>query len=102
MALSAWCSVNGEVLHAAYRRLLGACLVQNATCDAYNLVLVRSYMMLVPRSRAVCGPASLNALGYAGTLLVRSQEELAFVREHGPMRILQYCGIPWKPIPGVA
>ena len=92
--------MDGAQLHAVYRRLLDACLVQNATCDAYNLLLMRSYMMLVPRSRPSCGPAAINALGFAGSLLVRSQEELDFVHEHGPMRILEYCGIPWKAIPG--
>lgn len=33
----------------------------------------------------------------AGTALVRSEEELRFVRETGPTRVLAQAGIPWSP-----
>ena len=59
----------------------------------YNLLVTRSWMLLVPRSRESFRGVSVNALGFAGSLLVKNQRELRLVREVGPMTILSEVGI---------
>lgn len=61
----------------------------------YNVVLTSDYMTVVPRSKERCGPVSVNSMGYAGSLFVRSQAELDYIKEQGPMRILAEVGLPW-------
>ncbi|GLI69421.1 hypothetical protein VaNZ11_014030, partial [Volvox africanus] len=62
---------------------------------SYNVLLTRSWMMLVPRSAERCGPLALNSLAFAGTMLVRSDDELDYVRQTGPVEILRRIGEPW-------
>ena len=59
----------------------------------YNLLLTHDWMLAVPRSREYHGRISINAIGYAGGLLVRDEVELEQVREVGPMEILRRVGI---------
>jgi sulfate adenylyltransferase (ADP) / ATP adenylyltransferase len=54
----------------------------------YNLLLTRDWMLLVPRSRECFGTISVNALGFAGSMFVRNDEQLQAVRQAGPMRLL--------------
>jgi ATP adenylyltransferase len=54
----------------------------------YNLLLTRRWMLVVPRSHEHAGTISINALGFAGSLFVRNAEELAFLREIGPLTAL--------------
>jgi ATP adenylyltransferase len=55
----------------------------------YNLLVTRRWMLAVPRSREKFGSISVNALGFAGSLFVRDDAEMARLREVGPMRVLQ-------------
>jgi sulfate adenylyltransferase (ADP) / ATP adenylyltransferase len=55
----------------------------------YNLLVTRRWMLAVPRSRERFGTISINALGFAGSLFVRDEEELQDLREAGPMRALR-------------
>ena len=55
----------------------------------YNLLFTRHWVLLVPRSRECFSTISVNALGFAGSLLVRNQEELQELRAAGPMVALQ-------------
>jgi ATP adenylyltransferase/5',5'''-P-1,P-4-tetraphosphate phosphorylase II len=36
----------------------------------------------------------VNALGFAGSLLVRDEKELSFVREKGPITVLRNVTVP--------
>ncbi len=58
----------------------------------YNLLVTRDWMMVVARSEEFFEGLSVNAIGYAGGLLVRNDRELARVREVGPLRIVASCG----------
>lgn len=60
----------------------------------YNLLLTRTWMMVVPRERECFGPVSVNALGFAGALLVRNDEELALLTARGPLEVLRHVGLP--------
>ncbi len=51
-------------------------------------------MLLLPRTRGFFRAIEVNALGFAGTLLVRDPEQLDFVRSEGPMTLLQSVAFP--------
>lgn len=55
----------------------------------YNLLVTRSWMLLVPRSAEFYGGISVNAIGFAGGLLVRNKAQLGLIREVGPMTVLR-------------
>ncbi len=58
----------------------------------YNLLVTRRWMLLVPRRREGWQGCSINALGFAGSLLARDGAELERIRRAGPMRLLGYAG----------
>ena len=62
---------------------------------SFNLLLTRRVAVVVPRRSGRFGFCSPNAVAFAGSMLARSEEELRFVREKGPMAILAECGFPW-------
>ncbi|CAL8462928.1 g2462 [Coccomyxa elongata] len=68
----------------------------DAPVESYNMVLTSSFMMLVPRSREIYGPVAVNSMGFAGSMLVRSKEELDFLRAESPMQVLAAVGVPWS------
>ena len=47
----------------------------------YNLLVTRRWMLRVPRSRERFGTISINALGFAGSLFVRDEEEMQDLRD---------------------
>jgi ATP adenylyltransferase len=55
----------------------------------YNLLVTRSWMLLVPRSREFWRRVSINALGFAGSLLVRDRTELGELIAAGPVNVLR-------------
>ena len=70
---------------------------------SYNVLFTSSWAAVVPRtSERCCAEASptgcagvaLNALGFAGTVLVRSQTELAHIQRVGVAQMLQQTGVP--------
>eukprot|EP00898_Chlorokybus_atmophyticus_P003523 jgi/Chlat1/4171/Chrsp27S04271 len=96
-------SVTGELLRETYARLYRESFnMQPAAPEegqedhvpSFNLLLTTRWMMLVPRSRDFDGPISVNALGFAGTFFVRSEDELEHVLSKGPMSILRNVGLP--------
>eukprot|EP00197_Chlamydomonas_leiostraca_P002297 CAMPEP_0202857802 /NCGR_PEP_ID=MMETSP1391-20130828/601_1 /ASSEMBLY_ACC=CAM_ASM_000867 /TAXON_ID=1034604 /ORGANISM="Chlamydomonas leiostraca, Strain SAG 11-49" /LENGTH=312 /DNA_ID=CAMNT_0049536653 /DNA_START=76 /DNA_END=1014 /DNA_ORIENTATION=- len=62
---------------------------------SYNALLTRTAIMLCPRRAESSGPCAINSLGFAGTILVKSGEEAAYVRQAGPSAILAAVGQPW-------
>jgi len=82
-----------------YRHLLGAVGLPTApdlqpTC-LYNLLLTREWLFVVPRIQEKAAGISVNAVGFAGGLLVRTEEQLTSIREHGPLAILTAVAAPW-------
>jgi ATP adenylyltransferase len=59
----------------------------------YNLLFTREWILLVPRSAEFVEGVAVNALGFAGTLFVRNEEQRQLIRRLGPMTILQRAGI---------
>ena len=62
---------------------------------SYNLLLTRRVALAVPRSAAAAGVVSVNAVGYAGGLLVRSEGEAAAGEGGGAMGVRAACGVAW-------
>jgi ATP adenylyltransferase len=60
----------------------------------YNLLLTDAWMLLVPRTRELYAGISINALGFAGALLVRNQAQMTLLRRVGPLEVLSQVGEP--------
>jgi ATP adenylyltransferase len=56
---------------------------------AYNLVATRDWMLFVPRRQGRFESISVNGLGFAGAFLAKDDEELARLRDVGPMTVLR-------------
>ena len=89
-----------EQLHRLYHDMLDASGLLGVAAGGrirqsapYNLLLSRDWMLLVPRSRECFDGISVNALGFAGSLFVRNDEQLQAVRRAGPMAVLQAVAI---------
>lgn len=87
---------SGASLHASYRKLLRAAgLSVDPTVGShmptapYNLLVTRKWILLVPRSQECFEGISINALCFAGMLLVRNEQQLATLRRFGPVTALQ-------------
>jgi ATP adenylyltransferase len=75
--------------HSAYRQLLEAQgWSQVSATTAYNLLMTRDWMMLVPRRAEFYQDISLNALAFAGALLVRDDPQRERLMAAGPMQAL--------------
>lgn len=59
----------------------------------YNMLMTRRLMMIVPRSNEHAHGISINALGFAGSLLVRNDEQLEKLKTVGPMRALEQVSV---------
>ncbi|MFW5741039.1 MAG: phosphorylase, partial [Myxococcota bacterium] len=85
--------------HARYLALLSAVgmWVEPGMKDQpgpYNLLVTREWMMLVPRLEECFEDISINAIGYAGGLLVRDDAQLRRIQQVGPLRVIHACGVP--------
>ena len=81
-----------EALLTTYRHLLdslGADRSAPAADFPYNLLATRRWMMVVSRRQEHYQSIPVNSLGFAGSLLVKNQEQLALLKTLGPMTILQ-------------
>jgi ATP adenylyltransferase len=55
----------------------------------YNLLVMSAGLLLVPRSREFVEGISVNALGFAGSLFVRDEEQMRVIESLGPMNLLR-------------
>jgi ATP adenylyltransferase len=60
---------------------------------AYNLLITRKWMFLVPREQESFKSISINSLGFAGALLVKNEKRRQILLKHKPMNILQKVAI---------
>jgi ATP adenylyltransferase len=75
-------------LEALYREMLRQTGVEPGRTP-YNLLATRRLLCVVPRSRPEWQGIAVNALGYAGALLVPDAPALARVRAAGPLACLR-------------
>jgi ATP adenylyltransferase len=72
-----------DAMHGIYRELIA-----QSPAAPYNLLATRRWMLVVPRRQERYESISVNALGFAGSLYVRTSAELELVRRAGPMNVL--------------
>jgi ATP adenylyltransferase len=82
----------GAALAALYREMARAFACEQSG-RPYNLLLTREWMLFVPRARESWQGVAVNALGFAGTLLLRDADSLERVRAAGPMAVLSHVGV---------
>ncbi len=68
---------------------LGADRCATAAAFPYNLLATRRWMMVVSRRQEHYQSIPVNSLGFAGSLLVKSHDQLTLLKTLGPMTILQ-------------
>ncbi|MFL5346015.1 MAG: DUF4922 domain-containing protein [Hyalangium sp.] len=74
--------------HALYGELLRAVGCEKPGTP-YNFLATRQWTLVVPRTQEAFESISLNALAFAGSLLVKNREQLERVRAVGPMTLLR-------------
>jgi ATP adenylyltransferase len=97
-----------RLTHQLYDRLLAHVGLTSTSSEPerptapYNLLITRRWMMLVPRSREAFHDISINALGFAGALLVKDRQQYEILKQHGPLSALQHVSqpAPDKATPG--
>jgi len=55
----------------------------------YNLLFTGEWMLLVPRSEEFFESISINALGFAGALLVKNERQMQLLKDMGGMTVLK-------------
>jgi ATP adenylyltransferase len=67
----------------------------NASCTrepdffiSYNVLFTREWIFVAPRTKSDFESVNVNALGFAGFMLVKSEDSLQLVRQAGPLSIL--------------
>jgi ATP adenylyltransferase len=74
---------------AAYREALARLGREYDGAD-YNLLATREWLLIVPRAHEHAEGISLNALAFAGSFFVKSEEQLARLRAVGPAAALRH------------
>eukprot|EP00963_Diacronema_lutheri_P014109 scaffold2858_cov659-Pavlova_lutheri.AAC.80 len=88
--------MSSSEVHRRYQALVASVVQQAGSVPvSYNLLLTADWMMAVPRKQEKAGPVSVNALGFAGTFLLRSVEEINYMRNLGCLAVLQTVGMAW-------
>lgn len=59
----------------------------------YNLLITREWMMIIPRRRQKFQTISVNALGFAGSLLARDNSDLRRLQSAGVLSVLQQVAV---------
>lgn len=60
----------------------------NIQSGAYNLLMTRKWMLIVPRQYDEFETISVNSLGFAGALLVKNQEQMQLLKDITPINLL--------------
>lgn len=60
----------------------------------YNLLMTRDWMLLVPRSQASSRSIAVNSVGFAGMLLVRTEQQMQIIQDCGPLTVLAEVALP--------
>lgn len=76
-------------LYGAMLRFIGVWEGDNARPKPYNWLATHRWMLAVPRTRESIEGVSINALGFAGSFLVKDEAQLKWLGDVGPLRALQ-------------
>ncbi|MGB3401674.1 MAG: phosphorylase [Microcoleaceae cyanobacterium] len=56
--------------------------------QAYNLLITREWILIVPRSQHIYENIQVNSLGIGGAMLVRNREQLEHLKKISPFKVL--------------
>ncbi|MFV0665657.1 DUF4922 domain-containing protein [Denitromonas sp.] len=89
-------SESGGALGRCYRALLARVGFDPEASELppYNLLMTRAWMWLIPRRAERWQNMSINALGFAGSLFVKSREQLPALAEARPLALLNAVAEP--------
>lgn len=79
---------DGERLHAIATELLRRCGRDPAAPGSFNLLFTQTWMLVVARATRRYRGVSVNSLGYAGAMLVKSRASRRSLDALGPLAIL--------------
>lgn len=82
-----------EIYHKLLRAVGLGVVDEHGKIGAYNLLVTREWMLIVPRSHEHFQSISVNSLGFAGALLVKNESEMELLKQHQPMTILKEVAI---------
>ena len=88
-----------EELLVTYERLLAKTrdalgLPETTERVPHNMVLVKEWMMLIPRRKALVGDTTVNAAGMMGLVWATSDEAVEEWKTLGPAKVLAEVGVP--------
>ena len=69
-------------------------LENNLQSGAYNLLITRKWMLIVPRKQEEVAEISINSLGFVGALLVKNQQQMELIKNINPINILTNVAFP--------
>ncbi len=93
-------SAAAEITLKCYYALLGAVGLYDVGVSnqrqfgAYNLLVTRQWMLLVPRTQEYFESISVNSLGFAGALLVRDEQQMKLLKDYSPLAVLRNVAVP--------
>ena len=87
-------SLNEENIHAIYKELayklgLGEPRKDKKPRYPYNLIFTNKWIILIKRKTDNLFGISINALGYAGYILVTEKSDINYLRKFGPEKLLE-------------
>jgi sulfate adenylyltransferase (ADP) / ATP adenylyltransferase len=89
-------SLSNPLLERYHHLLSTLALVDSSAAieplGAYNLLVTRQWMCVVPRSQESFASIPVNSLGFTGTLLVKNQAQMAQLQQLGPFTVLTKVG----------
>jgi ATP adenylyltransferase/5',5'''-P-1,P-4-tetraphosphate phosphorylase II len=88
-----------EELHSAYENMLGKTrealgLPKDAERCPHNMVLVKEWMMVIPRRKALVGETTVSAAGMLGLVWATTDEDVKTWKSLGPAKVLAEVGVP--------
>ena len=90
------CRAQAQDLLSAYNSLMQAAGLDNQQhSTAYNCWFTPTLALVAPRFQEQDGACSINALGFAGTILVKSDQDMQHILARGCMKVLTSVGVPW-------
>ena len=88
-------SLNEENIHEIYKVLSNKLGLGNPNIDKkpkypYNLIFTDNWMVLIKRKTDNLHGISINALGFAGYILVTQKSDVTYLKKYGPEKFLEH------------
>lgn len=84
--------LTAEILLKCYYQLLAAInlpIIEEKSPGDYNLLITKKWMLIIKRSQPTYQSIPINSLGFAGTLLVKNQQQMEQLKQLKPITILK-------------